>query len=444
MSRRISFLIVGGLGCLVLFACVAALGLAGYAYYVTALAPHTVDRIAYVDNSSNIQVVDAQGGHHVPLTTDASDSAQRIYMFPTWSPDSQKIAFVGLSGNRTQREGTLNVVPVVGGNSTTVFKSGLQIPFYLYWSPDGQRIGFLAQGENEMALMLGHGAGQEQARKLDAGSPMYWSWSPDGHTLLMHVGGSSHDSKDAHLALLSWQDGNAAKNFSDQPATFQAPQFSPDGTTILYASTSGGDQDALFLADRMGAQPKAVMPYTGTIAFAWSPDGKKIASLVTPNDSELPMSGPITVMDADGSNSKSIVAEDALAFYWSPDGKQIAYLTILLPGQSKGCLDCNRVTGLSTPSRQQPQIQLRWKVFSLVDGQVRTLATFLPTDNFISILPFFDQYARSLTFWSPDSKHFVYTQAEGDSDGSVWVADLDGGAQPHKVGDGTLAVWSWK
>lgn len=87
---------------------------------------------------------------------------------------------------------------------------------------------------------------------------------------------------------------------------------------------------------------------------------------------------------------------------------------------------------------------LRWKTFSLVDGQVRTLATFQPTDNFISILPFFDQYARSLTFWSPDSKHFVYTQAEGASDGSVWVADLDGGTQPHKVGDGTLAVWSWK
>lgn len=444
MSKRVSFLIVGGLGCLVLLACVAALGLAGYAYYVTALAPRTVDRIAYVDNSSNIQVVDGQGEHHVALTTDASDSVQRIYMFPTWSPDSQKIAFVGVSGDGRQREGTLNVASVVGGNLTTIFKSGLQLPFYLYWAPDSQRIGFLAQGENEMALMLGHGTGQEQARKLNAGSPMYWSWSPDSHTLLMHVGGSSHDSQDAHMALLSWQEGNDARNFSDQPATFQAPQFSPDGAAMLYASTGNDDQDALFLADSKGANPKTALPYTGTIAFAWSPDGKKIAALVTPMDSELPMSGPITALDADGSNPREIITEDALAFYWSPDGKQIAYLTILLPGQSNGCLDCDHVSGLSTPSRQDAQIMLRWKTFSLVDGQVRTLATFQPTDNFISILPFFDQYARSLTFWSPDSKHFVYTQAEGASDGSVWVADLDGGTQPHKVGDGTLAVWSWK
>ena len=164
--------------------------------------------------------------------------------------------------------------------------------------------------------------------------------------------------------------------------------------------------------------------------------------MVTPDDAELPMQGPIWVSDADGKNRKQITTEDALAFYWSPDSKQIAYLTILMPGQSSGRF--NSSPGLNIPQHQAETIRLRWNVVSSDGGKARTLATFVPTDNFISVLPFFDQYARSLTFWSPDSKHFVYTQSENDVDGGVWVADLDGGAAPHRVGDGTLAVWSWK
>ena len=81
---------------------------------------------------------------------------------------------------------------------------------------------------------------------------------------------------------------------------------------------------------------------------------------------------------------------------------------------------------------------------NLANQQVRTVATFVPTQDFLSVLPYFDQYARSLTFWSPDSQHLVYTKDEGNDTGSVWVADIAGNTATKKIGDGTLAVWSWK
>ena len=443
MSNRNAFIAVGGaLGCVVLLLCIGVAAFAGFSYSTAAIAVRTVDRIAYVDNGMNIQITDPQGQHRVALTTDASDAAQKVYLFPTWSPDSQQIAFVGVSGDRDRREGVIHIAPVAGGNVKTVFKSESQFPFYLYWAPDSRRIGFLAQAENEMALMLGQTDGQGDARKLESGAPMYWAWSPDAQTMLLHVGGSSRDSGNARLALLRWQDGKTPQKFSDQPGAFQAPQFAPDGSAILYASSTSTDEDELFVANPQGTNAKSLLTFAGTIAFAWSPDSKRIASMVTPDDAELPMQGPIWVSDADGKNRKQITTEDALAFYWSPDSKQIAYLTIVMPGQSSG--RSNNLPGLNIPQHQAETIHLRWNVVSSDGGKARTLATFVPTDNFISVLPFFDQYARSLTFWSPDSKHFVYTQSENDVDGGVWVADLDGGAAPHRVGDGTLAVWSWK
>ena len=43
--------------------------------------------------------------------------------------------------------------------------------------------------------------------------------------------------------------------------------------------------------------------------------------------------------------------------------------------------------------------------------------------------------AMTAIYYSEDSK---------SREGSVWVLDTNGEAEPLKVGDGTLAVWSWK
>ena len=74
----------------------------------------------------------------------------------------------------------------------------------------------------------------------------------------------------------------------------------------------------------------------------------------------------------------------------------------------------------------------------------RTIAVFEPTQDFLQVLPYFDQYARSMTFWSPDSRQFVYTQTDANGAPGVWVADIAGNANPQRIGDGSIAVWSWK
>jgi TolB protein len=445
MSRKASLIAVGGaIGCSLLLVCVLFGALAAITYFSSGNGG-PINRIAYVDNDNNIQVVDAHGGNRVALTTDASRTVPRVYLFPTWAPNSQHIAFVGLSGADTTTA-ALYSAPAAGGTPATVFKSTTQTPFYLYWSPDNQWIGFLAQTDAELSLMLGRGDGGVDARKLETGSPFYWAWSPDSRALFLHVGGSTRDPGDARLALLGRDDTSPPQALKNGPANFEAPHYSPDGTKILYAATNGPSDDAVFLADAQGGNPKPIATYRGSVAFAWSPDGKKIASLVTPEDAGLPNLGPIWLNESDGSNHQALINEEALAFYWSPDGRQIAYLTFVQPGSNSSFLEggSNPETRLAVPSQQGVQIKLSWRVVDLADKRTHTIATFEPTQDLLEVLPYFDQYARSLTFWSPDSRQFVYTQTDANDTASVWVVDITGSAAPQRIGDGGLAVWSWK
>lgn len=290
--------------------------------------------------------------------------------------------------------------------------------------------------------MLSRVDGQADARTLETGSPLYWAWSPDSRALLLHIGGNARDSLSARLVILPRDNPGSPQALKPGPAEFQAPHYSPDGSMQLFAATSGSADDALFLADAQGGNARSIATYRGTIAFAWSPDGKQIASLVTPQDAALAYLGPLWVSDADGNNRRQLTDEETLAFYWSPDSKQIAYLTLVLSGDSTSSRGAN--SALAAPVPQSDQARLRWRVINVADKRTRTIATFVPTADFLQVLPYFDQYARSLTFWSPDSQHFVYTQDEGNDTGSVWVVDVSGSAEPRRVGDGTLAVWSWK
>jgi len=85
----------------------------------------------------------------------------------------------------------------------------------------------------------------------------------------------------------------------------------------------------------------------------------------------------------------------------------------------------------------------RWHVW---DGKAdrRIGPTFLPSPTFWrDYVPFYGQFAQSMTVWSPDGKAFAFAGLIGDRAG-IWVQDL-GAAQPTFVLDGGSVVsWSPK
>ncbi len=458
MSSRSSLLIIGGAlaGCMLLAVCVfvAAGGyfLATQGNPLAAVsAPAVVNRIAYVGNDQNIYVADPVTGEKLKLTADGGPN--HAYNYPTWSPDNRRLAFVGYTiTNGDATEGTLYTVAPSGEKLTPVYQAPRNFPFYLYWSSDSQFIGFLANKDNQnIALHVAQSDHVDSMQEIDTGAPFYWAWAPDGSRLFTHVGGTRATSDSARLALLDVQSKNG-KSLDALPGSFQAPQWTRAGKILF--STQEGTEQAIAISNAEGGDIKKLVTYQGRASFALSPDSSQVAYIVTDANMRLPHFGPLRVVSAEGGEPQVVSEDPALAFLWSPDSRKLAYLTVTV-GENQSNFNWRgepppiastrpeRFTGAPHTDQGGQTVRLNWQVWDSIDKSKRLVATFIPTASFLNVIPYFDQYASSTTFWSPDSKSLVYTNGSSATTGEVWVADVNGAAPPHKIGDGTLAFWSW-
>lgn len=473
MSKRTpAFMLIGAvLGCTGLMACVALI-VGGFLLALNTplfrpSAPAAVNRIVYVGNDSNIYVVEPFSGATTALTRDGSPD--HTYNYPTWAPDARRLAFVGYTFvDETPSEGVLFSISPSGERLTPLFRTNEFFPFYLYWSPDSQVIAFLTpKGPGRLALRLAKSDQADSMREVDDGAPFYYAWAPDGSRLFTHVGGTRADSDEARLAFVS-PHTSQRQPLDVLPGSFQAPQWARDGHLLF--STQEGSSQAVAIAGADGTEIKKLFNYRGRVSFSASPDGSYVAYIVTEENIQIPHFGVIHVVELASGHAIFASEEPGLAFLWSPDGRKLAYLTATLtPNQSNlnlvpfspnwtlsfarsqpsalelAALDPQRLlSSFQAEQGDEPRIQLIWKAWDVNAKETRTIATFTPTRAFLNILPYFDQYSLSSTFWSPDSRFFVYTTREGEDTGSVWIADVTGETPPRKLGDGLIAFWSWR
>jgi TolB protein len=392
--------------------------------------------IAYLGTDGNIYTIDETGQNPIPITQDAkpqfADNSVRVYQHLTWSHNGRYLAFAALElidGEQTSR---ILVTDRETGKLTEIFSNEEEGPFYLYWSPDNETISFLTSAPNTVGLNLRLAfLNGEESRVADTGQPYYWMWSPDGKEIFVHKGGSTSANPNARLATFFSENGKT-QTFQLPPGNFQAPGWSPNGEHLL-AALEKDDERILTLLDRNGTTVENLTDFSATIAFSWSPNGEQIAIRPTTLDSGG-FYGPLTILTADNPATLQITPEDTvMAYFWAPDSQQIAYFT----------LDTSSGIDALISAQTQQMFTLALHVMDIQTGATRRLTTFEPTDAFLSILPFFDQYHHSHTIWSPDSTQLVYTALSGENDSSVWVAQADG-SLPVQIANGTLAFWSWK
>jgi TolB protein len=400
--------------------------------------------VAYVSIDGNIYTVNQGGGNQTAVTSDAqlpddSGGDLRVYQLPSWSPDGERLAFVGISGSDgTPDAAGLYTAGRDGTGLVEAYASDRQVPLYLYWAPDGQHLGFLSSTESgdTLSLQMVPAEGGE-AQILDVGEPYYWTWSPDSQTMLIHAGGASRNRSDARLAFLSLYGGVAETGLDIRPASFQTPAWSPDGKRMLMAIETDDGNNALVLADRDGKMQRVLTTFDGSIAFGWSPDGKKVAYIAS-NRQPPGIVGPLTVIDPEKSFDSRVTADETqvIAFFWSPNSRKLAYFVPSLfsptpePDQPE--------------SSEQVQVLLSIGILDVKRGESQSGPTFPPTDDFLGILPYFDQYQHSATIWSPDSRNLVLSSYTNSNEPGIWIVAASGNLEPRYLTAGTMAFWSWK
>ena len=399
--------------------------------------------IAYIGSDWNIYTSDQAGNHVTAYTQDAlipenTGDPFRFYAYPTWSPDSESIGFVGLSGKGSETSAGVFIASVED-KAKKVFSSDSERPFYLYWSPDNTNLGFLSSSADGNSMILQSVAKTQPERTIiDTGTPYYWSWAPDGKTMIVHTG-SAQSSAPEHLAFLQMGNAVSEDGLDTSPATFQAPAWSPDGTHILMTQVNDQKKNEIIATDGQGKLEKPIGTYDLNTAFAWSSQSDRVAYIEGKEQIAAGVLGALHVVDVNTGKDLFQDDDNVIAFFWSPDGEKIAYFIPKTESDSS-----SGTNGQNSSDTQAQQILLQLKVLDVKSGKSKDLFIFQPTDQFLAILPYFDQYHQSATIWSPDNYNMVLPVISTAGNPSLAIVPANGQLEPRIMAQGYLAFWSWK
>jgi len=279
-------------------------GLAPQSNYLFTVWPNTMNgsgptaTVAFGLNTSIITFTryDGANGHVYAIASDGS-SERKITSNPgvqahsNVSPDGLSIVYSQVNPDKASIEST-----TLDGGEPTVLNRGSDWSLVPHFSPDGARIAFTsdADGNYEIYTMAVDGS---DVRQL---------------------------------------------TFTDSPTQHVGPKYSPNGSTLLYAT----DKDEV---DPANQQDLWVIPVDGGVGTritygindresrSWSPDGKRIVTQTVENGV-----GQLLVLNADGSEMTRITnfpkdtpvfapggifpqMSGAVTPAWSPDGEWIAF-----------------------------------------------------------------------------------------------------------------------
>ena len=398
----------------------------------------TVNRIVYVGSDENIFTINPDGSDSRRLTGSttartlgsilASPHAQTsvFHSWPTWSPDGSKIAVsrVVIEGEEPQisifvidaETGALNRIYVNEPGASPVIADA--VPHYMYWSPDSENLAFIAATTTALVLFVNDGA---ETTVVSSEGPLYFNWAPDGDSMVIH------SREDLFRAVAPFDD--RAVPFTAMSPLFRAPDISADGQTLAFI-TDVRQGYALFVGTPDGPEPfRELLSVEPPASLLWSPVDNVIA-VADGGQSDSSGYRRLLLLNPESGEATTLVEEPLVAFYWSPDGKQIAYVAIDVDARS-----------------------LVWKVVPTDGGAPWELTGFIPTNVMLTALSFFDQYAHSHSFWSPDGSSLVFaghaSRGSEESNGaspdqvSIYVINTEPGSLPRRIASGALAFWSW-
>lgn len=336
--------------------------------------------------------------------------------WPCWSPDGRWISYF-----RGEDGGPFHVeaVEVDGIEQRGLLDLDGQLPIYAAWSPRGDHLALLCQQDQELALVVTDVATPGAQQALAQGVPLFFSWTPDGRRLLVHLGGADG----ANIGLYGLTEGSPPHRLRDTPGSFCTPVYV--GARAVFVTGHLG-RSWVSVADRDGQRALALEPYDGLVAVVPSPKDPMVAVGCAPRGEGTPYRG-LQILPLDGGPTHTLTRAELAAFFWSPTGEHIV-----------------------TASVDPAHACMRWRLISLRTRETRDLGPFWPSREQLFHLHFFEQFASSHPNISADGRTLVYSSLLGppaDSDGPplpyILTLNLeDPDAQPVAIAEGSYGVFA--
>ena len=368
----------------------------------TRAGEQSTPRIAYTVRVVGIGMMNADGTNKQRLTDFGSE--------PVWSPDGTMISYgtYGLEGH------AIRAMSADGSDQRIVALSPRRSLGRESWTPDGTRFIYFLYNGASYDLWVMNVDGTNKVRLVESVDGA--SLSPDGKSI-------AYVNRTEELWVVN-VDGTEKLRLATEAMKRRDPAWSPDGTRIVYGSTSTYTSQGLRVVNADGTNPKRLTTGDSSYDFgnpSWSPDGKSIAYV---NDG-------LSVINADGTNRRRIDAgrHTRISYNstprWSPDGTRIAYTQ-----QNRSGIWVIDADGTNPRRVADNAYGPRWSP----DG-TRIAYSLWRTDIWLSNSDGSDR--RGLAedgdspSWSPDGKRIAYV----DGLGGLWVINADG-TNRRRIGAG--------
>lgn len=244
-------------------------------------------------------------------------------------------------------------------------------------------------------------------------------------------------------------DGSRQRRITQDTLDYYHPQFSPDGTRLLFYSRTENN-DEIFIMDTSGSDLRNLTNTPGNDNLAqFSPDGSKIVFT-----SDRDGNREIYSMNPDGSEQTRLT-ENSYPDYcptFSPDGSQILFY------QTRSIDNTTELAPLYPQAGIQyaPSLYGSYEVFKM-DADGGNLIQLIPDDTYLHLFNFtldysINTYAAAPRF-SPDGSKIVFTSYTPSLGFDIYMMDADGSnaiqlttdgaanCEPHFTPDGSKILF---
>jgi TolB protein len=214
---------------------------------------------------------------------------------PDWSPDGKSVVYVSYQKDAME----LWLLDLASGKAHALTSAGA-VNLEPRWSPDGGKIVWVSTEYNKrFHIFVGDVRDGKLANvtrvtgETKSSLPRYYYsaydmeinpvWTRDGKEILF-VSNRGHIHGTGGFWLMKAEPGAEAHEIHYEETNWKArPDFSPDGSRMVYNSYLGGQDNNLWLMPANGGD---AFPLTygsmRTMQVRWSPDGKTVAYIGTP------------------------------------------------------------------------------------------------------------------------------------------------------------------